>query len=75
MTKRVEPTPKPPVSPFTVKEMKSHGYGYVVFVNKNVSARVIGSVESWHRTLKDANRFAAALNKLYGRDSYKGGPI
>ncbi len=66
MTKHVEPQPSTPHE--LRKVMSQHGFTAVVFIARPISSRPIGSVESWHRSIQDAKRFAHVLNKLYGCD-------
>lgn len=75
MTKHIPPSPeytRGGINPEFLKLMKSRGFTAVCFVNRDISVRVVGSVEAWFRSEKDAKRFASTLNGIYGRDSYKG---
>lgn len=76
MTRRVEPTPeyaRGGINPAFLKTMKAAGFTAVCFIYRDISVRVVGSIESWHRSEQDAKRFAASLNKIYGcKDGYKG---
>jgi len=56
--------------PDRVKELKKMGFFYVTVVNRNISARPIGSVEAAFRTRNDSQRFTSALNAKYGPHSY-----
>lgn len=70
MTKRTEP--QPDLDDETRRVMRKYEFTAVVFINRPVSVRSVGAVESWHRSERDAKRFAATLNKLYGPECFKG---
>lgn len=75
MTKRTEPTPEMQrggINPEFLKMMKAKGFTAVCFIYRDVSVRVVGSIESWHRSERDAKRFACVLNGIYGPGCYKG---
>lgn len=70
MTARTEP--QPDLDEATRRVMRKYDFNAVVFINRPVSVRSVGSVEAWFRSVKDAKRFATTLNRLYGNDAYKG---
>lgn len=71
MTKQAQVFPR--LNPTELIWLKKLGFTAVVMVNRPISAREPGSVESAHRSRGDANKFATHLNKTYGcRDGYRG---
>ena len=44
------------------------GLTYVVYIAKDVSVRIVGSIESAYRTKSDANNTAERLSKMYRDD-------